>query len=137
MNELKNTAQEGAENLTEGNKTFSQEDVNRIIQERLAKEKQKGQEALTAREQELAAKEYRLDATAVLREKGLPDELADMIKADSVEEFSKNVEAIVGLIGNRKETEEPQVIATGSVIGAIGGIGRGTDPIRDAFGLKK
>lgn len=137
MDKLKNTAQEGEENLTEGNKTFSQEDVNRIIQERLAKEKQKGQEALTAREQELAAKEYRLDATAILREKGLPDELADMIKAGSVEEFSKNVETIVGLIGNRKETEEPQVIATGSVIGAISGIGTEADPIRKAFGLKK
>lgn len=137
MDKLKNTAQEGTENLTEGNKTFSQEDVNRIIQERLAKEKQKGQEALTAREQELAAKEYRLDATAILREKGLPDELADMIKAGSVEEFSKNVETIVGLIGNRKETEEPQVIATGSVIGAIGDMGTEVDPIRKAFGLKK
>lgn len=137
MDELKNIAQPGADNPTEGNRTFSQEDVNRIIQERLAKEKQRGQEAFTAKEQELAAREYRLDATAVLREKGLPDELAEMIKADNVEEFSRNVETIVGLIGNRKVTEGPRVIATGSIIGAVGGTGIETDPIREAFGLKK
>lgn len=39
MEDLQNTSTEGTQTSTEG-KTFTQEDVNRIVQERLAKEQQ-------------------------------------------------------------------------------------------------
>ena len=47
-----------------GAKTFSQDDVNRIVGERLAKEKAKGEAALAEREQQLAQREL-LDALNV------------------------------------------------------------------------
>ena len=40
-----------------GAKTFSQDDVNRIVGERLAAEKRKGEAALAEREQQLAQRE--------------------------------------------------------------------------------
>ena len=40
MGDLQNTSAEGTQTSTEG-KTFTQEDVNRIVQERLAKERGK------------------------------------------------------------------------------------------------
>ena len=40
MEDLQNTSTEGTQTSTEG-KTFTQEDVNRIVQERLAKERSK------------------------------------------------------------------------------------------------
>ena len=52
-----NTSLEGAQTGTEGaqqqGRTFTQEDVNRIVQERLAKEKGKGNEDLDKRAAEL------------------------------------------------------------------------------------
>lgn len=118
-------------------KTFSQDDVNRIVQERLAKEKQKGQEELAEKESELAAKEFRLDATAILREKGLPDELADIIKADDIKVFSRNIETILKLIEEKaKVVQEPEVIGRANIIGAVSGSGYSGDPVRKAFGLE-
>ena len=43
MGDLQNTSAEGTQTGTEG-KTFTQDDVNRIVQERLAKERGKGNE---------------------------------------------------------------------------------------------
>lgn len=138
MDEMNSTAPMGEENLAEGNRTFSQDDVNRIIQERLAKEKQKSQEELAARELELAQKEFRLNAVSVLRDKGLPDNLADIIKGDDLEGFGRNVDAILSLIDERARAEqEPKAIGRMNVIGAVGGRGIQPDPVRDAFGLSK
>ena len=48
MGDTNNTSVEGTQTVTEGTpeRTFTQEDVNRIVQERLAKEKGKGNEDL-------------------------------------------------------------------------------------------
>lgn len=56
-----------------GEKTFTQEDVNRIVQERLAKEKSKnnGDADFAKREQELAQRELHMSAKEMLSEKGL------------------------------------------------------------------
>lgn len=138
MSEMDHTAPTGRENPIEGNRTFSQDEVNRIVQERLAKEKQKNQEELTARESALAQKEFRLDAVSVLRDKGLPDNLADIIKADDLEAFGKNVDTILKLIDEKAKAEqEPKVIGRVDMIGAVHGTGLHGDPVREAFGLNK
>ena len=62
----------------EGEKTFTQEEVNRIVSERLSKEKGKinaDREASYAkREQELNIRELKLKARESLNEKNLPSE---------------------------------------------------------------
>ena len=68
-----------------GAKTFSQDDVNRIVGERLAAEKRKGEVALAEREQQLAQRELLLTAKEKLSESGLPVELMDALNVSQSE----------------------------------------------------
>ena len=83
MDEM-NVQQPAATTQPEGNgtpaegKTFTQEDVNRIIGERLAKEKEKGNSSLEQREKELAMREkFRMTARELLESQRLPLKLVD------------------------------------------------------------
>ena len=68
MEENTNQVQEQTAVETEG-KTFSQEDVNRIVGERLAKEKAKNESDWQQREQDLQKRELRMTAKEYLNEK--------------------------------------------------------------------
>lgn len=138
MGDTQNTSNEGIQTSTESTqteRTFTQDDVNRIVQERLAKEKGKGNEELDKRAAELDKRERRMNAVDELRKNGLPDYLVDALNMDTDEDFQKSMEAIMKM---RKESkpEEPKVVAHGDLIGRIGGLNNPTDPIRKAFGLK-
>lgn len=122
---------------TEGpDKTFTQEEVNRIVQDRLAKEKNKGETELQRRAQELDMRERRMNATQKLREKGLPDYLVDALNMETEEAFQASIDAVMKMQQER-ETEGARVIARGDLIGRIGGLNNYTDPIRAAFGLEE
>jgi len=107
MGDLQNTSAEGTQTSTEGTqqsgKTFTQDDVNRIVQERLAKEKSKASSnedfekktaELEKRTTELEARENRLNAVTALRDAGYPDELADVIRCSNADELKKSMEVI-------------------------------------------
>ena len=66
-------------NTQNGEKTFTQDDVNRIVSERLAKEKGKADAALEEREAGLAAREKLLETREALAGTGLPGELTDAL----------------------------------------------------------
>ena len=55
----------------EGERTFTQDDVNRIVGERLSKEKDRAAAELAKREQDLHARELRITAREKLAEKGI------------------------------------------------------------------
>lgn len=96
---------------TGGQKTFSQEDVNRIVSERLAKDREKASKELGEREQELAQREFRLDSRQKLIDKGYPESLLDALNCNSGKEFDKALEIIDGLMKERlavKEDDEKQ-----------------------------
>ena len=79
-----------------GAKTFTQEDVNRIVQERLAKEKSKnnGDADFAKREQELAQRELHMSAKEMLSEKGLPVQLFDALNCKDEETLKKSISTI-------------------------------------------
>ena len=125
MGDLQNTSAEGTQTSTEGTqqsgKTFTQDDVNRIVQERRAKEKSKASSnedfekktaELEKRTTELEARENRLNAVTALRDAGYPDELADVIRCSNADELKKSMEVIDKIIKERtpegwsKELEE-------------------------------
>lgn len=125
MGDLQNTSAEGTQTSTEGTqqsgKTFTQDDVNRIVQERLAKEKSKASSnedferktaELEKRTTELEVRENRLNAVTALRDAGYPDELADVIRCSNADELKKSMEVIDKIIKERtpecwsKELEE-------------------------------
>ena len=116
MGDLQNTSAEGTQTSTEG-KTFTQEDVNRIVQERLAKERGKASNSedlekrsaeLEKRTSELDARENRLNAVSALRDAGYPDELADVIKCGSADELKKSMEVIDKIIKERTPDSKTQ-----------------------------
>lgn len=90
-----------------GEKTFSQEDVNRIVGERLAKEKAKGEAALAEREQQLAQRELLLTAREKLNENGLPVELVDALNVSSPEALEKALSIVKTVMDKHKSEARP------------------------------
>lgn len=135
MENLTNTSTEGTQTSTDGvqqSKTFTQDDVNRIVQERLAKEKSKGNEELDKRAAELDKRERRMNAVDELRKNGLPDYLVDALNMETNETFQQSMEAIKKMKG---ETAVAQEIKIGSIPGIVKK-GGSSDDLRDAFGLR-
>ena len=132
MEDNKNTSTEGTETSTEV-KTFTQEDVNRIVQERLAKEKSKGNEDLEKRAAELDKRERRMNAVEELRKNGLPDYLVDALNMETEEAFKQSMDAIKKMKGETHESTG-QIIGKGSPIGTVTK-GCSNDELRGAFGL--
>lgn len=90
-----------------GEKTFSQDDVNRIVGERLAKEKAKGEAALAEREQQLAQRELLLTAKEKMTEQGLPLELLDALNLSSPEALKKSLNIVSTVLNKLKAEARP------------------------------
>ena len=128
---------------TGGQKTFTQDDVNRIVQERLAKDREKASKELGEREQELAQREFRLNSRQKLIDKGYPETLLDALNCSSEEAFDKALGIIDGLMEERlavkKDDEKQAQLEAGRAKPFTGPLksfrGTGTDPIRKAMNL--
>ena len=140
MEDLKNGATEGTGGTTEDSgtneRTFTQADVNRIVQERLAKEKSKENEEIIRRTAELDARERKMNAIDELAKQGLPAYLVDAMNISTEEDFKKSIDILKRLKGEAGEStnmNEPRVIGKGNPIGVVS---KGeSDNIRSAFGL--
>lgn len=116
---------------------FTQEEVNRIVQKRLAgrKAEQKANdeiieerlnEALADRTKELDAKEHRLDCKSYLIENGYSSDLLDIFDTSDVEQFKKKVVAVNDLYA-AKGRQYPIVKDGGEVVKIS------SDNVRGAF----
>ena len=120
-----NTNQNQNDNPTSGQgtgeKTFTQEDVNRIVQERLAKEKARngGEADFTKREQELARRELHMTARELLSEKGLPVQLFDALNCTDKEALEKSI-ATVEKVFNEYKANAASIKLTGFQPGGAG-----------------
>ncbi len=87
-------------------RTFTQDEVNKIVQDRLAKEKAKSSTIsdLDKRESEIAARELRVSARETLAEKNLPSELLDALNMTDEETMKKSVDVIESIINATKDT---------------------------------
>lgn len=121
------TANPGASGET-GGKVFTQEEVNRIVSDRLAREREK-QPKDDEREQALKAREARLDCRDYLDSKKYSAALLDVLDCSDVEKFKTAVDAMVGKfpgVVQSNETPPPYAARTGT--GTHFG-----DPLADAF----
>lgn len=130
------------ETAGEGAKTFTQEDVNRIIGERLAKEKAANDAKLAQREQALTQRELLLTTKEKISSAGLPSELAEAINMTSAETVDKALEIIKKIIKDGKEVPEIKGVIPEKVprfsTGFSGASGYERDAgIRDAMGLNR
>lgn len=111
-----------------GEKTFTQEQVNAIVGERLAKEKTKNEAALVQREQEIAKRELAITARELLNSKGLPVELLDAINCADGETLEKSVSILENVFKTSTEVRNPAPPASGTP--------PRFDPLRKAMGLE-
>lgn len=116
-----------------GSKMFTQDDVNRIVSERLAREREKAgkpdpmeerERALTAREAAMSCKEY-------ISEKKYPAGLLDVFDTSNAECFKAQVDKLFELFPDIDPAAagKTPVITKGSPIGDI----KRNDPIAEAF----
>lgn len=114
MNQNTQNADPAAEQGT-GEKTFTQEDVNRIVGERLAKEKAKnsGEVDFAKREQELAQRELHMNAKELLSEKGLPVQLFDALNCTDKETMEKSIATIEKVFSDYKANATSNIKFTG------------------------
>ena len=125
-----------------GAKTFTQEDVNRIVGERLAKEKAKssGEQELAKREQELAKRELHMTAKELLSEKGLPVQLFEALNCTDEETMKKSVATIEKIFNDYKANAASDIKFTGFQPGASSATpsaaAAGDLEIRKAMGLR-
>ena len=142
------------EEPTGGNpeKTFTQDEVNRIVQDRLAKERTKYDpkpDPLAEREAELARREFMFTAREKMTEKGLPVELLEAMNTSSPEAFEKSMETIEQkLYGPYVSIKDPATgeyvrLHPGEPIPPFTTPGTGQQPqglsdkVREAMGLKR
>lgn len=135
-----------ATNQEIGEKTFTQEDVNRIVQERLAKEKAKnsGDADFAKREQELVQRELHMTAKEMLSEKGLPVQLFDALNCTDKEAMEKSIVTIETVFNEYKANATSNIQFKGFQPGGTGmipNVGKTADDdddlkIRKAMGLR-
>ena len=126
---------ENTNNTPMEDKTFTQEDVNRIVSERLSKEKSKIDATLAEREQELAHKEFVLSAKEQLTQKGLPVGLLDALNTSTPEAFNSGLEIIEKTIREAQPRQNVPRYAEGT--GSAPMLGDDGDSIRKAMGLNR
>ncbi|MBD5528412.1 MAG: DUF4355 domain-containing protein [Lachnospiraceae bacterium] len=122
MDEQLNQTADPAAGQGTGERTFTQDDVNRIIQERLAKERAKnsGEADLAKREQELARRELHMSAKEMLAEKGLPVQLLDALNCTDKETMEKSIATLETVFNEYKANASSNMRFTGFQPGASG-----------------
>ena len=119
-----------------GEKTFSQEDVNRIVGERLAKERAKGEAALAEKEQQLAQRELLLTAKEKINEMGLPAELVDALNVSSPEALEKAPSTVKTVLDKYKSEARPMKFSGAKPAESLSGVrNTGDDSLRKAMRL--
>lgn len=90
------------ENGIQSEKTFTQDEVNRIVSERLSRERAKAETPdnndIAAREADLKRRENTFNCKEYLINEKLPQELLDVFSIDDIEKFKNNVEKIRPLL---------------------------------------
>jgi hypothetical protein len=96
------TTQPEVNGASTGGKTFTQDEVNKIISERLAKERAKQEpqpdpaaEQMAQKEKDLNARENRLSCMEYIKEKGLDEALTTIFDTSDAEMFKTNVDKLL------------------------------------------
>lgn len=92
------------DNGSQGEKLFTQADLDRIIGERLgrARTEKKDNAELEAREKALAARENALQCREYLAEKGYPSQLLDVLDITDAETFKQKADKAYSVFGSAR-----------------------------------
>lgn len=119
---------------------FSQGDVDRIVQRRLADERARSQAQLQQKDQEIALTRRRYEAQHALSRRGMPEDWLDLIGYEDAQTFEHTLDQISALIEQRAQqlshTQIEQRLRTGAGV-PIAGKGSAAADVRAAMGLTK
>lgn len=96
------------DNAEYGQKTFTQEEVDNMIQKRVSRERstwEKRESQFKAREQELNEREFKFNTREILMERSLPVELADVLNYTNNEDLNSTIDHIEGIFKRAVEAE--------------------------------
>lgn len=141
-------SQKGADQH-EGERTFTQDEVNDIVQKRLAKERErlskvfqeeKQVSELEERERNILKRELRADAIEILNKGNLPTRLADLLDYSSEESFNSSMAEVTAIFKGALGEKLKPYARQKTPFEGMGGAGINTDTkesaaIRKAFGI--
>lgn len=119
-------------------RTFTQEEVNGFVQNRISRIKGQIEKQLKAdydaKTRELRQREMKLTVKEALSERGMPKELSEIITCSDEEDMNTKLDALAKIYPSQAQAKEPP---TGFRFGAPrNGGDSGQDPIRAAMGIK-
>lgn len=122
----------------EPQKTFTQEDVNRIVQDRLAREKERAETTLKAefdgKNAALTERENRLSCKEYVIEKGLDPRLLDILDTSNVDYFKGITDKLAEVFQLQAKKDRPPVVTASC---STRGLGLSHDLIAEAFKPKR
>lgn len=126
----------------DGQKLFTQEEVNAFVQSRLSRYKaqanKENQREYDQKLQELQQREMKLLVKEHLNDRGMPRELADIITCTDEADLKCKLDTLQKVYGNNATKKEaPTGFIQVGVSGSGGNYPYGPDPIREAMGLGK
>ena len=125
------TAINGGEPIPqEAGRTFTQDELNRIVSERLAKEKGKLEASVVQKEKDLEQREMLMTAQARLAAEGYNPELLGAMNASNAEAFESSLQ-IIKQHGGILNPNPVNIPPAGDMPDMRG------DPVREAMGLNK
>lgn len=139
-NEVTTTRSEQSDNSTpeatgeQNERTFTQTEVNRIIKDRLERERAKAKSAEISPEMEqrladLDARESRLNCREYLVENDMPSELLDIIDTSDVDNFKSKAEKAHALMESRRQKMDDDLYG----VPMFSGESRTGDPVAQGF----
>lgn len=100
------------DNGGQGSKMFTQDEVNRIVSDRLARERAKAEPQEDEREKALKAREARIDCREYISNKNYPAALLDVLDVSDAEKFKQIVDKLVqqfpAILGDNTPKNFPQ-----------------------------
>ena len=103
---------------------FTQEELTRIVERKIAKERKRKDNAFLEREQQLAQREMRVEARELLADSGLPADLLSALNLSDKETMQQSIKTMQKYFG---------VNVNGGYHPKRGEAPVKTDPVKDAF----
>lgn len=113
---------------TEQGRTFTQDEVNAIIRDRLARERDRAGTSSDGWEQAIAAREAKLDCREYIHDKEYPATLLEVFDTSDAEAFKESVERLVKAFPQITSRPRAQYAPSNPVTGFYA-----ADPLAEAF----
>ena len=112
-------------------KMFTQDEVNKIVSDRLARDRESraNQQQNDEKESALKAREAKLDCREFVKDQDYPEDLLDLLDTSNLESFKKTVEKLADIFGYKR----PRFVSPPKFTSNDRTNTPANDPIREAF----